>query len=513
MTADTGFIDRDRILDYLAQQIIGPLDGPEETLDDQPQHRYLTGRLYAIASGTAEPTGGQADDDDGEILDETPGQLADDEDDDPITLSGQLRPSSVGLSFVTTEWSDIDVEIEAGQYTPAEPGSWQRRPLRLSCTVQVPAAGGATNQETLLDGAVTVDVQWRAHGDSAIITVVLVNRQHQQDSWKVAAEECLFQVALRCRPRTGTIARYPSQPHLYADPEAEELELQYRNVPVYAIGHGAAASWERISETQIRVRTTFFPVHVVPEVDFELPGANQATLDLRRLADIETDPTGVIAELGDFTDRYLAWIREMNSLAARVEPRLVPAARRLISRMTEAERRMRRGIRLLAEESRVRRAFGLANLAMLMQMVHSRSELAGTPHRPSQAPADVQPDYPVGRHFWRPFQLGFLLLTLEGTVAQSPDRDLVDLIWFPTGGGKTEAYLGLAAFAILHRRLTHGDDGAGTTVITRYTLRLLTAQQFQRAATMIAACEMLRRDAPRESAGVHRHLGRWRQQS
>jgi len=80
---------------------------------------------------------------------------------------------------------------------------------------------------------------------------------------------------------------------------------------------------------------------------------------------------------------------------------------------------------------------------------------------------------------------------------------VADLLFFPTGGGKTEAYLGLTAYTLGIRRLqgivgTGGDarDGrAGVAVLMRYTLRLLTAQQFQRAATRICAAEQLRRDA------------------
>ena len=58
------------------------------------------------------------------------------------------------------------------------------------------------------------------------------------------------------------------------------------------------------------------------------------------------------------------------------------------------------------------------------------------------------------------------------------DRETVDLLFFPTGGGKTEAYLGLAAITLVLRRLRHpGLTGAGVSVLMRYTLRLLTFDQ------------------------------------
>src|SRR5438445_205039 len=110
---------------------------------------------------------------------------------------------------------------------------------------------------------------------------------------------------------------------------------------------------------------------------------------------------------------------------------------------------------------------------------------------------------------WRPFQLAFVLLNLPAlTDPGHPERRAdhtatVDLLFFPTGGGKTEAYLGLTAFTFAIRRLqgvmgtgVHARDGrAGVAVLMRYTLRLLTAQQFQRAAALVCAAEALRQDA------------------
>jgi hypothetical protein len=111
---------------------------------------------------------------------------------------------------------------------------------------------------------------------------------------------------------------------------------------------------------------------------------------------------------------------------------------------------------------------------------------------------------------WRPFQLAFILLCLEGiTDPDSPDRDLTDLLWFPTGGGKTEAYLGLIAFTILLRRLRGPSTGGGVTALMRYTLRLLTIQQFERAASLICALEVLRRSDSERLGQAPISVGLW----
>jgi hypothetical protein len=512
MTANTGFPDRDVVLDYLRDQLIGPVDGQAELLLEKPQHRYLSGILYPLPSDVAAAGGETSSVDDGEEMDEQPHQLLDADDEDPITLSGQMRPGSVGISFVTTAWSPIKAEVTGGRYVSVVDTDWQREQLSLTgpgaVVLAPPARGNCRNHKKLWDGAASLEVTWRPHGDGAVVTVVLVNRKIQPERAQVSDADCLFQVVLKCSPVTGTITRYPAQPHMHSDLEAEELELLYRDVPVFAVGHGSAAEWDLEAEPPAWVETSFLPVHVVPDVAFHLPGI-EGVLQLNRLADIESDSERTLAELEEFVDRYSEWIgTTWKSMSSRISPHLAAAADRLRERAIKARDRMRAGIELLREDPVALRAFGLANLVMARQMAHSSPELAGAPHAPSKAP-DPNIDYSGFTPGWRPFQLGFLLLTVKGVVEEEGDRDLVDLIWFPTGGGKTEAYLGLAAFTILHRRLKRGDEGAGTTVITRYTLRLLTSQQFQRAATMIAACEVLRRQRPNEFGSRPVSIGIW----
>ncbi|GAA1025077.1 helicase-related protein [Amycolatopsis albidoflavus] len=494
----TGFPDRDRVIDYLHDQLVGPVDGEDEVLYERaPQHRYLTAVLYPM-SLTVPSADGSFPADDAEEVDDQAGALPEDDDENPITLAGQSRPSSAGISFMTAERSAIVVEVRAGQYLATSDDEWRREPLDLVREEGLrfePPPSGASRRTEVWNGAASVEVIWRLHPDGVIVTVVLVNRKMQEERRAVNPEDLLFQVDLRCSAVEGTLIRYPAQARAHSDEEAEELELQYRDVPVYAVGHGTAALWDTTGDQPLWVGTSFLPLHVVPDVDFDLPDV-AAAVRLNGLAAIATDPEPVFAALTGFVERYSDWItKTWDAAVADLDQRLQAAAQRLRVRATSARDRMLSGLDFLREDQVALKAFALANRVMLMQMAHSQPHLGGSPHAPSEAP-DPAVEYDSLDYAWRPFQLGFLLMTVKGVVQEGEDRDLVDLIWFPTGGGKTEAYLGLAAFTILHRRLTRGDAGLGTTVITRYTLRLLTSQQFQRAATMIAACERVRRDDP-----------------
>ncbi|WP_062968731.1 helicase-related protein [Nocardia africana] len=494
----TRFTDRDRMLRYLHNQLVGPIDGASEVLYEKaPQHRYLTAILYPTSLDVAAADVGSPVDDDEEI-DDRPGALLEDNDEDPVTLAGQNRPSSAGISFMTTSRSALLVEVDSARYLNVAEDEWQRHSLDLKGSNAVrcvpPESSGTHRSFPIWDDAATVEVTWRQHPGGFIVTVVLVNRRRQEKGRPVQPEDCLFQVGLRCSVVDGSITRYPTQVHTHGDEEAEELELLYRDVAVYAVGHGTAACWDTNAEPPDWVSTSYLPVHVVPDVGFDVPNVADA-VRLNRLAEIESASERTVGLLTRFVDRYTDWIASTWEAASEHFPaRLLPAVQRLQDRAVRARDRMLAGVAFLRDDPDARTAFGLANRAMAMQMAHSREDLGGSPHPPSQAP-DPTVDYESLDPTWRPFQLGFLLLAMKGAVHDGEDRDLVDLIWFPTGGGKTEAYLGLAAFTILHRRLTRRDEGAGTTVITRYTLRLLTTQQFQRAATMIAACEVLRDQA------------------
>ena len=156
---------------------------------------------------------------------------------------------------------------------------------------------------------------------------------------------------------------------------------------------------------------------------------------------------------------------------------------------------------LLADDPQIRTAFTLANLAILIQQIRSRREARIASFDPATSTVLFEEPYETldlnsqraKGCAWRAFQIAFILASLRSTADSShDDRELVELIWFPTGGGKTEAYLGLAAFSVFLRRLRDPAD-TGVQALMRYTLRLLTAQQFQRAGRLVCAMEYLRR--------------------
>jgi hypothetical protein len=345
-------------------------------------------------------------------------------------------------------------------------------------TESTPVFANGTHKTALAE----LRLLWRPVHEGWLVTVSLSNTQCMDPKLENNASAgreraiqrnrlALFEVQLRCVIDAGTVGPYPGQSFADLTEEEQELELQYQAHRVYAVGHGAAVDWTLAGEQVNSIRTEFLPAFEVPTVSTEVPGVADQVLRLDWLARIEDDPQRRCDALADFVVGYRRW------LEAEIEPQLaayqgerLAAATRIRDRIRLALKRMDSGVALLRADPLATRAFGLANLAVFRAAKHPT---------------------------WRPFQLAFLLLTCESTINDDSDfRDLVDLIWFPTGGGKTEAYLGLMAFLICWRRMRFGDAGGGTTVLMRYTLRLLTKDQFRRAARLICELELLRRQHP-----------------
>lgn len=498
--------DRELVVKYLRRQLIGPLGGPTETLLDSPHQRYLMGTLFPQRSDATATHDGDEDDDRGGEFSNRRGQFSDGQADDPISLANQYMPSSVALSFLMQSGAPLAIALSAGVYDrqqvfgplPAgvrnRPEVWVRTAVQEEVALGTLSAGTRPPRE-VLGGRADLRIIARPFGDNQLlVTVALVNRRvATSGERRASSEDCLFQVDMTCTPGSGSLRRYPTSLRRATHEDDLSTALLYRRNPVWAIGHGCSATWS-VGVLPGFVSTAHMPQETIPQVSFDVPGITESGRSLSALAGIRENPQPVIDSLDELVDSYEKWIAGLPAIHEDIPDSLRATADRHLASLTEAARRMREGVRLLERDDDARSAFAYANEAMLMQMAHGAEGRGG--RRRTLGTATHEPiDYLAQTdRTWRPFQIAFLLMTLPGLADdEHPDRALVDLIWFPTGGGKTEAYLGAVAFVIALRRIRFGSAGDGTTVITRYTLRLLTTQQFQRASGLICALEILRR--------------------
>lgn len=491
---------RKRLIDWVRQQLIGP---PESVPDSRvlrgvlPTERFPCGALYPTSQW------GEGIDPTSEDVDEAEGttEVAGESLAEPAVVRRYIPPSSLGFSFfIKGEDIRFQVLCRAVQYECMERGErgrytndWKRRELVSGQgddeefeNIRCPGKDQRQSFSKLEDKA-RVDVQWRHFVDGWIVTVSLCNAQELadratgRDYVHERAGMTLFEASLRCVIDSGDVGVYPRVDRSLLDQEEQEIELQYAHRHIYAIGHGCAANWKIKDGKVVELRSETMPAVEVPQMTADTGSGGEPVLSLARLADIDNARATLLPELDDFISGYASWVAIQQGIVQGLPADDRAAASRMVNRMNTAVSRMRVGLRLLGDNAKARLAFALANRAMLDQM-RQHDHLQGKPR------AD-------DAYRWRPFQLAFLLTTLESTANEDNEfRDTVDLIWFPTGGGKTEAYLGLIAFQITLRRLRYSDTGGGTAILMRYTLRLLTRDQFIRATRLICALELIRRE-------------------
>ncbi|MGI5411258.1 helicase-related protein [Streptomyces chartreusis] len=502
----------------------------EEILERDPLIRYGVGVLYPDSSTTEETVvdttpvpGLTAENAEGPRTDAwsgAAGQPGSGSDDADFELSGanERRPTAMGISFILKANSQpgLTVEVKGGRYEPFQvslPGGarrtwWTRLPVKAVWhldSAQMQGAPGLHRDLTPTSTATTnlqgldlrLTVRLRPHPRGLLVTVALVNQS--VPGTRALDKACLFQTELTATPQNSGMVPYPEATGFGAHPDDASFQLIYRHERTFAVGHGCSADWDRLShDGQARwAKADPLPSYETPSItpDIILDDGDPLTVSMASLAG--TEPGGM-AQLERVLAEYAAWIDKRKVQAAALESEHRPTADLHLKRCIDALERMREGLELVRDpRTHVGRAFRLANAAMLKQQLRSGADL-----RPTQfvdgrlkvvgSPPDEQAAVQNGRGSWRAFQIAFLLAAIPSTAKPDHrDRLAVDLIFFPTGGGKTEAYLGLSAFAMLLRRLRKPDDES-VTVLMRYTLRLLTAQQFLRAAGLICALEELR---------------------
>jgi hypothetical protein len=526
MTIETSKAElRNEFIAQVHKRLIGPWD-PEEELQEKPNKRYLTGMVFPQGASTAASLADEQQDAEGAEAEDDEGLES------PTDILFQRLPASVGMTFaISDNERSLTVSVRAATYTksqaetvavssdvsnarpgrPKTTGAWRRQELGSGKAHEVvtiaidKAATEIRKPREVLGGRAELRVYIRTAAGRRVATVVLVNCRFTPEDAPVDTEDVLFQVEMKCAPALG-IPAYPDPPAISPDPEAEELALQYRGTPAFAVGHGCGVFWpEPLAGMVAHVAVDYLPSVEVPPVTTKigsLTASETEALCMKRLQDSSYNPVpafrGIIA-------KYTAWkdlLATMDLDSRFEEPRT-----RILERIELAIARMSDGVDLLESNADARRIFRLANRAMLLSLSRSGNHAKRVP---GSAFVDVEVNLlPTDQVAWRPFQIAFFLISLRGLWDPADSsRAIVDLIWFPTGGGKTEAYLGVAAFEMIRRRLVDGEAGKGTAVIKRYTLRLLTIQQFERAGSLICALETMRRRSDIEHAYPF-SLGLW----
>lgn len=473
-------------LSHARAAYMGPEGGSDEIIvNGRPNLQYTVGMLYPPESGQLQPEGEPATIDDGEGVRAVVSDGDVEERDATVPLAEEWRPSSVAVSFVT-DGSSVFCDFSGGTYAPLEddgPPSWRRTPFGLN---DLELSADTPPQPLVVRGVkVQIGSRWRPFGSAWLVTVHARVMPSDGDALSNPGL-ILYQVQLNVRPPAGgRILEYDMSASLDTDKESAELRMRYRDRKTYAVGHGMAADWILEAGRCTEVFLNPVPAFIVPAIEtvaFDSATTEAQALDLGFLASIDSRTSEVTTALSAFVIAYEIWVTDQEGRVAGFGQD-AEVARRIVERSRSTVGRMQATVEILRDpaQHQLRTAFALGMAAMRLQMRQARINEGKNPDD-------------VAEPTWRPFQLGFILVSLASTINdRHPERELVDLIWFPTGGGKTEAYLGLAAIEIFHRRIVYGAAGGGTAVITRYTLRLLTAQQFHRTSALICAMELLRR--------------------
>ena len=501
---------RQEIIDALRTDLMGP-QSEEEVLDENPRFAYIVGMLAAQTEAENEIDEADEQEVDSDIAygdgeDYTSGE---DDDNEPISTTKFKLPSSLGISFYIQSSTDsINLDVSWGDYTKSSErrrgrdgreisyATYTRHPMKETLTVNFREFGRDKDYLLVCDSNVHVHLSRIALKNGySLVTAYVFNRRRNPES---NIESLMFQVTLKAYSTDGSnvfIAENICREVLDVD------EFYFEQRPILGRGRGCAAIWGPVVDG----RTSYIESECIPEYEFpgvssSLEGFDQFYFSMRDLAR-PGNKAEIIRKLNTLADTYERWIQEKLIDDDKMENHdfQVKIGDYIIDHCQTALSRIRNGIKLIDSDDLAFDAFCFMNQVMLLQRnISNYSKQHGSGIECSFKDF-TDPRNPDNNFGWRPFQIAFILMNLNGIVDPShADREIVDLLYFPTGGGKTEAYLGLMAFVIANRRLRATEDSpynadGGVTAILRYTLRLLTTQQRDRITKMVVAAELIRR--------------------
>jgi len=515
----------DEIYDCLRRDLVGPVEESEVLEHIEPLSTYACGILWPMRIDSSQSETEESE----EVLLSARQDDAEEVEDAVVVSNDSIRnanihkPTSMGVSVMLPESvSRLSITFSFAKYSheeSKEPVTKKALPGGEDQNEDITQDGEATEQERTihkykrthysiptdaqigerlvtqrlvidkeLGFELTLTLRSVLDDGSKLITLTAQNIARAKQKGMDQSVGALFQCELSISSTSKLLPIYQNNA-LVNDIEEKITNLQYREVKNYAYGHGCSISYTETPEGVFTVKSDFLPRELVYQM---MPGEIKSR-NILNLAYWETalrdDACG---ELSRFVDEYEEWRGSLNRIKDSLDSvDYRQASDTVIERINECVSRLRQGIAVLKSNDSAWKAFVLMNRAMLLQRIKTKKQVDKKTVN------------------WYPFQIAYILQIIPDVVDEKSEyRKSVDLLWFPTGGGKTEAYLGVAAFVIFHRRLTGkaiSDDGV--TVIMRYTLRLLTIQQFERATALICACEHIRKE--KKISGGEISIGLW----
>lgn len=511
---------RQKVINMMKTDLLGPMD-ENEVLNQNPRYEYLVGMLAPQYDKTSE----QEIEGDASFEGDADYTAGEEDDNEPISANRFKIPSSIGVSFyIETATVDFTVEINWGDYEKATDkvvdkegkeksvNTYTRIPRKATTEINLNSFAKSREYPLVIDSDIVLHISKIALKTGySLVTAYVINRRKNPES-DIAG--MMFQVSLKAYSANGSSIFYAE--HICREILAAD-EFYFAQRPIFGRGRGCAATWTADGNSRASiVESTFIPEYEFPGVSASLKGFDQFYFSMRTLS-VAKKKDDIINRLNVLADAYAEWIQTtlINDAKMQDNKFKFEIGNEIVFKCQEALYRIKAGIQLLIDDETAFDAFCFMNRVMILQrniMNFSKKHGAGIECSFTDF---VDPRDPKNNFGWRPFQIAFILMNLQGIVDPNhEDREIVDLLYFPTGGGKTEAYLGLMAFVIANRRLRACPDDefnrdGGVTAILRYTLRLLTTQQRDRITKMVIAAEMIRDREPEKYGKEPISIGFW----
>lgn len=500
---------RQKIIDAIRTDLIGPSE-TNEVLGVNPRYEYIVGMLQSDEEEKKNTSSGEQEiDTEIAYKDDENFTAGEDDDNEPVSTTRFKIPSSIGISFyIENNLESLVATVSWGDYTESSKEQadkdgkkiskeiYIRVPVSESVIINLSEINRSKDYKLKSDSDVHLHVsRIKMKNGYSLVTAYVVNgRKNSIDS----VEGIMFQVELSVNAPANEavfIAENKCRDILNED------EFYYEQRPIMGRGRGCAAMWDFPVEGRCRkIQSSFIPEYEFPGVIPQLDGFDDNYFSTFHMS-IPSKKEETIGKLNTLADSYDKWISDVLLGNSRMtdEDFRNKVGNDVVERCRTALGRIRKGINLLNEDDIAFDAFCFMNQVIYMQNgIRNFAKKHGDDINCNFADF-VNPKDSANSFGWRPFQIAFILMNLKGIVSpEDPEREIVDLLYFPTGGGKTEAYLGLMAFTIANRRLRSDDNSkynsdGGVTIILRYTLRLLTTQQRDRITRMVIAAEMIRK--------------------